>query len=229
MPVITYTAAGPTALVAKTRAHRVQLWGGGGTGGPAQGNPSTTGGGAGAQFVTSRRNLAPGTSYNVAVAQLATSLTTAAVSGSDTTFNATDVVAKGGVGSAAETGVNGSGTGAAGSTSGGVGDTVFAGGSGGNSTVATPISGGGGGGAGSSGTGASGSGGTQGGATATNGGAGGAGVAVTNTRNAGSNYGGGGSGAYTSAASDRRGGDGAAGLAIVDWIPPCSLLLLGVG
>lgn len=227
MPVVTYTAAS-TALVAKTRNARVRLWGGGGTGGPAQGSPSATGGGAGGQYAESYVALAPGTSYTVAVAQVATSLTTGAVNGSDTTFASTTVVAKGGAGSAAVTANSGAGTGAAGSLTGIVGTIQWKGGTGGTA-ASSASSGGGGGGAGSSADGKNASGITAGLGTTLNGGAGADGVTTANTRGTPSNYGGGGSGAYASGATDRRGGDGAAGLAIVDWIAPCSHMLLGVG
>lgn len=218
MPVVVVTAA-TNNIVAKTRHARVRLWGGGGPGGTAQGNPSMTGGGAGGQYAESRVTLVPGTTY----AAVGAATRTPAVpqnNGFDSTFNSTIVVAKGGVGAANVATNGGDGTGGAGSTTGGVGDTVFAGGTGGTSVIATPLSGGGGGGAGSTGTGNNASGGTAGVAKDIDGGAGGAGVAAANTRNAGGSYGGGGSGGYASGAADRAGGDGAAGQAIVDWLPP---------
>src|SRR5262245_6866318 len=144
MGVITYTS-GTTALVAKTRNHRVRLWGGGAAGGGVTGTGSTNGGGSGGQFVQSRRALTPASSYNVVIGGTATGSTSATVAGNDTTFNATDVVAKGGVGVAS----NGSGSttgnaGATGSTTGGVGDSVTAGGNGGNAPNTTTSGGGGG-------------------------------------------------------------------------------------
>lgn len=225
MGVITYTAAS-TAHIAKTRWNRTQCWGGGGTGGPATGaTDSRAGGGAGGQCSIKQVALAAGTSTTMTVAQTKTSLTSSVLAGDDSTFGAA-VTAKGGAGGLEATGATS--TGGVGSTTGGVGDTVYAGGSGGDG-VASTVTGGGGGGAGNTGTGNAGSGGTAGVAKADNGGAGGTGVSTANTRNAGSVYGGGGSGGMATGAADRRGGDGAAGLGIVDWIPPCSMMLLGVG
>lgn len=60
-----------------------------------------------------------------------------------------------------------------------------------------------------------------------------AGVAVTDTRNAGTAAGGGGSGGYASAAPNRAGGDGAAGQVVLTWtdppppVPPFTLVNYG--
>lgn len=196
---------------------QVELWGAGGSGGPATGTASGAGGGAGGQYAIKNVAVTPGTVYAVVVPAATTANTTNVVNGADATFNSTTVVAKGGAGGAKATGTTGSG--GAGSTAGGVGDTVYAGGSGGNG-VSSTSSGGGGSGAGSTGSGNSGSGATAGTAKLNNGGAGGAGVTTANTRNNGSNYGGGGSGGLSSSSTDRAGGNGAQGLAVLTWTAP---------
>lgn len=211
----TITTAGTTNWVAPagTTTVQVELWGGGGTGGPSTGAASGAGGGAGGQYAIQQVAVTPGNTYAVVVAAAKTSATTVG-NGNDSTFATTTVVAKGGVGGAAATGATSAG--GAGSTTGGVGDTVFAGGSGATG-VSSTSSGGGGSGAGSTGTGNSGSAGTGGAAKNDNGGAGGNGVTTANTRNAGGNYGGGGSGGLSSSATDRAGGNGAQGLAILTY------------
>lgn len=211
----TITTTGTTNWVAPagTTTVQVELWGGGGTGGPATGTASGAGGGAGGQYAIKQVTVTPGNTYAVVVAAAKTSATTVG-NGNDSTFATTTVVAKGGVGGAAATGATSAG--GAGSTTGGVGDTVFAGGSGATG-VSSTSSGGGGSGAGSTGTGNSGSAGTGGAAKANNGGAGGNGVTTANTRNAGGNYGGGGSGGLSSSATDRAGGNGAQGLAVLTY------------
>lgn len=130
-----------------------------------------------------------------------------------------NVTARGGIGAATTTGT---GTGASGSTTGGVGDTVTAGGNGASATSTSAPGGGGGGGGGNA------SGGTGGTATSP-GGNGGNGGANNSQGGAGTAFGGGGGGGRAGNATDRAGGNGAAGGAIVDWIPPASNLLLGVG
>lgn len=45
--------------------------------------------------------------------------------------------------------------------------------------------------------------------------------------NAGVLYGGGGAGSKTTAATARAGGNGRAGYAVIDWIPPCGMGLMG--
>lgn len=194
----------------------VKAWGGGGTGGAATGNPASGGGGAGGQFASKTVSVTPIDSYNFTVSGVTTSVTGSVVNGGDTTFNTSEVVAKGGAGGLRATANSSTSSGGTGSTTGGVGDVVYAGGSGGNG-VSTTQSGGGGGGAGDTGTGDSGSGATAGDATSENGGAGGNGVSSANTRNAGSLAGGGGSGGLSSSSTDRRGGDGAGGLLSITY------------
>lgn len=223
MTVLTITTPGTTNWVCPLGVTTVQveLWGAGGTGGPATGTASGAGGGAGGQYAIKQVTVTPGNTYAVVVPAASTSLTTV-VNGADATFATTTVVAKGGAGGAAATGATS--VGGVGSTTSGVGDTVFAGGSGGTG-VSSTISAGGGSGAGSTGTGNSGSGQTAGTAKTVNGGAGGTGVSSANTRNAGSNYGGGGSGGLSSSATDRTGGNGAQGLAVLTYTLPLTSTL----
>lgn len=221
--VLTITTTGTTNWVCPSGVTSVQveLWGAGGTGGPATGTASGAGGGAGGQYAIKQVAVTPGNTYAVIVPAASTSATTV-VNGADATFAATTVVAKGGAGAVAATAATGAG--GAGSTTGGVGDTVFAGGNGATG-VSSTSSGGGGSGAGSTGTGNNGSAGTGGAAKASNGGAGGNGVTTANTRNAGSNYGGGGSGGLSSSATDRAGGNGAQGLAVLTYTTPLTAAL----
>lgn len=212
----TYPTAGTYTLYVPldVTSVSVELWGGGGTGGPATGTASGAGGGAGGQYAIKATTVTGGTSHTIVVAAARTSAAAAVNNGNDSTFDTTVVVAKGGAGGANSTGATS--VGGAGSTTGGVGDTVFAGGSGGNGVSSTQ-SGGGGGGAGSTGAGGAGSGATAGTGTSQQGGNGGTGVAVANTRNAGTQAGGGGSGGLSNSATDRSGGNGAAGYARVTY------------
>lgn len=209
---LTYSTAGTFTWVAPldVTSVSVELWGGGGTGGPATGTASGAGGGAGGQYAIKATTVTGGTSHTIVVGALTTSLTGTVVAGSDSTFDSTTVVAKGGAGGLQATGATSNG--GTGATTGGVGDTVYAGGSGGNGVDSTH-SGGGGGGAGSTGAGGAGSGQTAGTGTSQQGGNGGTGVSTANTRNAGTQAGGGGSGGLSNSSTDRRGGDGAAGYA----------------
>lgn len=233
MALAVFTATS-TTHTAKVRHNRVLCIGCGGLSGAATGNPSNTGGAAGGQCAFSRRQLAPGTGYTVAVGQaVAGSTTTNSVAGNDTTFNSTDVVAKGGAGSALVSSNSTAGTGVNGSTASGVGDTVRAGGNGGNGNASGAARGGGGGGgagwtangsnglAGSNNPATGGSGDSPGDAGG-NGGSSSAGVSGTAP-------GGAAGGAHANNATDRAGGSSVRGEARIDWIPPASLILLGVG
>lgn len=222
--VTTITTTGTTNWVCPigVTSVQVELWGAGGTGGPATGTASGAGGGAGGQYAIKQVAVTAGNTYAVVVPAASASNTTTVVNGADATFAATTVVAKGGAGAVAATAATGAG--GAGSTTGGVGDTVFAGGNGATG-VSSTSSGGGGSGAGSTGTGNNGSAGTGGAAKASNGGAGGNGVTTANTRNAGSNYGGGGSGGLSSSATDRAGGNGAQGRAVLTYTTPLTAAL----
>jgi hypothetical protein len=63
---------------------------------------------------------------------------------------------------------------------------------------------------------------------ASNAGTGGAGRTSTGVGNAGVNYGGGGGGSWRTTAN-RNGSNGGAGYARIDYIPACSLMLMGCG
>lgn len=231
MPTVTYNA-GSSTHTNKVNNVRVQVYGGGAPGGGATGNPAGGGGGTGGQYAVSRiKNLVPGSTAAVVAGAAVTGLTTSnLVAGNDSTWAATVIVAKGGLGGAQATVNSTSGAGGVATTAGGVGDTVFAGGNGGTGSLGA--SGGGGGESGGPvGTGTAGgvttggSGNTlsgDGGDAGTTGGTGGVGAT-------GLAPGGGGGGGRAGSATDRASGNGAAGRVIVDWVPPNGLLLLGVG
>jgi hypothetical protein len=232
MPIQTFTASSAT-FTAKVRSHRIRLIGGGGVSGGATGNTSTSGGASGGQISISRAPLVPGTGYTVAVGQEITGLTTSNnVNGNDTTFTTgTVLTAKGGIGSAQVTASSTSGTGANGTTTGGIGGLIHAGGNGGtgNASGASPAAGGGGA-AGFDGAGgnAAGAGSATGGTGTAPGGNGGDG-ATAGAGGVGVIPGGGAGGARANNNTDRAGGNGRRGEAYVDWIPPCTSMLLGVG
>jgi hypothetical protein len=214
--VKTYSTAGTYTLYVPldVTSISVELWGGGGTGGPATGTASGAGGGAGGQYAIKTVTVTGGSSHTLVVAAAKTSATAAVTNGNDSSFDSTTVVAKGGAGGANATGATSNG--GTGATTNGVGDTVYAGGSGGNGVSSTQSAGGGGG-AGSTGAGGAGSGATAGNGTSQQGGNGGAGVSTANTRNAGTQAGGGGSGGLSNSSTDRAGGNGAAGYARVTY------------
>lgn len=228
---ISQTTAGSYIWVAPIGCNTVlvQLWGGGGTGGPATGNPARAGGGAGGCYVSYQQSVSARSTYGYVVAAVATSNADNLVNGNDSTFDTSSVNAKGGIGGPVCTGT--SGLGATASTTGCLpvaGATIYAGGNGGDGT-AGGYSGGGGGGPGTGGAGGNASLQTAGTGTATGGGNGGAGVNTANTRNAGNQAGGGGSGGLATGSTNRRGGDGAAGRADLTWEDPqVTIFLLGV-
>jgi len=189
----------------------VECWGGGGGGGGGNKTDEGGGGGAGGQYskkvveVTKDTNYA----YSVAADVAGVGTDTDGNAGGDTTFASTVVVAKGGAGGLC---FDNGGTGAAGSTDNGVGDTVYAGGDGADS--ADGYGGGGGGGAGSTGTGNSASTSTGGTAKSVNGGAGGDGyVGASGAGSPGEDYGGGGGGSTKAATS----GGGNGGYMKISW------------
>jgi len=214
--------------VAKVRWNRVLCVGAGGLSGAATGSVANTGGAAGGASALSRRSLTPGTSYAWAVGQsVAGTVTTSAVAGGDTTFNATDVVAKGGAGSALVSAASTQGTGVAGSTTGCVGTQVFAGGNGANGAAAGASPGGGGGaGAGYTAVGGNASAGTGGTGNfpGGNGGTGGS----SSAGGTGPGVGSGAGGAHANNTTDRAGGTNGAGQIRIDWNPP-SGLCMGMG
>lgn len=227
MPVVTVTASGAFNVVAKTRHARVMLCGGGGAGGSARQSGARGGGAAGGQWAVKRDALTPGTTYSGSVGA---AQTTSGTAGNDTTWRTNVCVAKGGAAGGNIDASNGSGTAGTGSTTSGVGDTVRRGGSGQAGVGGALTGGSGGGGAGTTADGgdattapAAGTG------TALFGGDGGLRGASANAGSNGTQAGGGGGGGSANNTTTRAGGQGAAGRAQVDWIPPCSLLLLGVG
>ncbi len=139
--------------------------------------------------------------------------------GGDTTWNSTDVVAKGGA-----TPAQGATTGGAGGlASSGIGTTKFSGGTG--ATGAGTAAGGGGSSAGTAANGNNGSGAT-GGTAPTGGAAGGAGANGTQGNGSpGSAPGGGGGGGLRTSSGTRTGGAGAAGQIRVTWTPAPAMQL----
>ena len=226
--VITSTAYSPTTTAyttsstwttpANIRYAQIECWGGGGTGGPADGTEARAAGGAGGSYAK-KLIAVPNSSYVYTVGGASTASTTTNVDGNPTFFGNASfasalVGANGGLGGAVNTTTGGASATTASSSSGGggasIGDVIYAGGNGGAGTSAS-FAGGGGGGAGSTGAGNNASNQTAGTAKTENGGEGGAGTNTTNTRNNGNTYGGGGSGGITTASTNRQGGNGAAG------------------
>lgn len=208
----------------------VECWGGGGAGG---GSPAgTVGGGAGGAGGQYARKLI---TYPSAAQNIPYSVSRGSVgglsdgpAGTDTTWNTNVVVAKGGAGGQVAQNNPGVSSGAIGSTTGGIGDVVYAGGSGGNgyfqSFTGFFISGSGGGGGGSTGAGGDGFGSGPGGGglgTADYGGNGGDGYydfPQDVNGNPGNNFGGAGGGAVSNSLN-RSGGSGGAGLIRVTYTP----------
>jgi uncharacterized repeat protein (TIGR01451 family) len=209
----------PTGVTSVT----VEAWGGGGAGGGATGRPAKGGGGAGGQYARKVVAVTPNASYAVVVGAGGSGDTGDGESGGDSTFAGTVVVAKGGSGGGRASTNNSGGTAGIGSDAGGVGDTVFAGGSG-SAGSTTSGGGAGGGGAGSNGAGGNASGNTLGSGTATGGGNGGAGLGNLGPGNDGSAAGGGGGGGYATTNTDRVGGDGGAGRIVLTWVDPPAVL-----
>lgn len=185
----------------------VECWGAGGGGGSANSNGTACGGGGGGAYAKSVVNVTAGNTYNVVVGTGGV----ADVSGGNSTFNSTTVIAAGGRGATYNTSIAGAG----GTVAGSVGTIRYAGGNGAN---AVSFSGGGGGGAGSTGAGGNASGTTAGTGTSLYGGSGGTGVNSSSDGNNGFNYGGGGSGSFRSGGPSRTGGTGANGLVMISWV-----------
>jgi hypothetical protein len=217
----TFTTSGSWTVPAGVSSAVFEAWGGGGAGGAGSTNGTGGGGGAGGQYAkTTLTGLVSSNAYPVTV-----STTTAGGAGNGsaggdsgvTSPSSSQVVlAKGGAGGAT---TNGSlfPSGGFGSTTGGVGDFVFAGGSGSGGSTSSATSGAGAGGAGSGGNGGDAAGATAGTGTAANGGTGGAGVTGNAAGLAGNNYGGGGGGASKSGGTTKNGGTGAQGLVTVTY------------
>ncbi|MBN3584105.1 hypothetical protein JYB64_17035, partial [Algoriphagus aestuarii] len=184
----------------------VEVWGAGGAGGVASGNPSTGGGGSGGGYVRTTLTVTPGSSISYFVGQGGSGASGG--NGQSSWFqNNSTVLAIGGNGAGSSTGV---GTGAAGVTTGNIGGTLSSwyGGAGGNANSTT--SGGGGASAGTSGNGNAANG-TLGG-TSSNGSF--AGPDGTNSVTSGTNGfspGSGGAGGKRSGGSSNNGGNGGNG------------------
>lgn len=215
----TFTSAGAASWTAPpgVTSVTVEAWGGGGGGGAANGNPAKGGGGAGGQYAKRVVTVDPGNTYAVVVGAGGTGGSSAAGNaGNDSMFAAATVVAKGGAGGGYAGTNNSGGAGGAGSSTGGVGDIVYAGGSGSNG-VSSGTGGAGGGGAGSNGAGGNASGNTAGSGATAGGGAGGAGLTSRNTGNAGNSSGGGGGGGYATNNTNQTGGAGAVGKVVISY------------
>jgi len=220
----TFTTSGTWTVPANVSSAVFEAWGGGGAGGAAAGSSTAGGGGAGGQYA--KKTLAGLVSAQVYTVTVATSTSGGSGNGSTggdssvtSPSSATVVLAKGGAGGLSDT--NGGGPGS-GSTTGGIGDTVFAGGSGSSAGVSCEtgtgnFSGSGGGGAGSTGGGGGGCSPTAGSGTSLNGGNGGISNSSNGAGNAGSNYGGAGSGGFRSNGPTKSGGAGAQGLVTVTY------------
>jgi MSHA biogenesis protein MshQ len=216
----TFASTGTWIAPAGVTSATVEAWGGGGAGGGATGDPAKGGGGAGGQYAKKVVTISPGSSYAVTVGAGGSGSTGNGTVGEDSTFAANVVVAKGGAGgTGAINGIAGTGT-----SSGGVGDVVYAGGSGSAGSVSSNNcnnGGAGGGGAGSGGAGGSASGNTAGTGTATGGGTGGNGSNSSGSGNSGSVAGGAGAGACAESNTDRTGGNGARGQVWITYdLPP---------
>lgn len=212
--VETFTSSGTWTVPTGVTSVIVECWGGGGSGGGgANTNYYGGGGGAGGQYSKKTITIDQGSySYVVGASVVGVGRGSNGNTGNDTTFGSTLVVAKGGAGGKSY--ANG-GTGGAGSTSNGVGDTVYAGGSG--ATKGSNYAGGGGSGAGSSGTGNSSTSSTGASAKSENGGAGGNGSTASSGNGIdGSTYGGGGGGATRNGTS----GAGAQGFIRITYTIP---------
>lgn len=221
----TYTTSSTFNAPATATIGMVECWGGGGTGGVADGTGARAAGGAGGSYARKRIDFTASGSYVYTVGGASTASTTAKVDGKPTyfgnaSFASATVGANGGLGGAVNTSTGGATATTASSSSGGggasIGDVIRKGGDGGAGTSAS-YAGAGGSGAGSNYDGNSATNQTTGGATSENGGNGGAGTNTTNTRNNGSTYGGGGSGGIATTSTNRAGGNGAAGLIRVTY------------
>ena len=160
--VYTFTNAGVSTWTCPTNVNSVQVqcWGGGGAGGSALKNGASGygGGGAGGTYAGKSYPVLPGTTYTVNVGSGGVSPATNAFtngqfapSGGDSWFNSNNIassliLAKGGQGGACALGttVNVYAIGGAGTTNGSIGDVLFAGGNGSQSSSNAYAGGGGG-------------------------------------------------------------------------------------
>lgn len=211
---ITYTTpttSGTFSVPAGVTEINVQTWGSGGAGSSLSINRGGGGGGAGA-YAQSLLTVVPGTTYNITVGTGGVSGT----NGTDSSFGASLVVAKGGL-SASSNNNNGALGGAASPSS--IGDVTTAGGNGANGINGSY---GGGGGAspgtllpGVDATNATGAVANAGGGNGANGRSGSQGNGSSATGN-----GGGGGGAYRTSSGSRTAGNGANGQVTISWVCP---------
>ncbi len=211
-----FTAPGTTSWIAPAgvTSITVEVWGGGGKGGPASGSYGKDEGGGGGGGAYSKLNsvtVVPGHSYSVVVGAGATGTP----AGADSTFSDGASVlarAKGGNSSTTNTGASG------GAATSGVGDLKYSGGNGASGSSGSNYGGGGGSSAGSAHDGATATNAT--GATApAGGGNGGNGKSSSSgDGSAGSAPGGAGGGAYRSSGSSTyNGGNGANGQVVISY------------
>lgn len=215
----TFNTSGTWNVPGGVYSATVEIWGGGGAGGAATGNPATGGGGAGGAYSVKVVAVSPGNSFTVTVGTGGAGGGGDGGAGNDSWFDtAGTALAKGGAGGIAGTANSSNGAGATGSCTGCIGDTTYAGGSGGtgNFTSGVQGSGAGGGGAGSSGVGGNATVNVAGTGTG-GGGDGAAGVGNSTAGNTGNAPGGGGSGAKASTNANRNGGSGADGRVTVTY------------
>lgn len=247
MPVVTINVVGTGAWVKPYFVTEViiECWGAGGAGAGVSAANTNGGGGAGGQYAKKTITYAKGyEKIPYTIGQGGAAGFGSGPAGGDTTWGTNVVVAKGGAGGTTGP-TNGNGSGGTGSTAGGVGDIVYAGGSGSDGlwNATKRYGGNGGGGAGSTGSGNNG--GTvvvdqaaTGGAARTEfGGAGGNGFITDGindrVRQGGFQYGGGGGGnANDSTALSVSGGDGNGGFLRITYTVPAnfrSIAIAGTG
>lgn len=209
-----FTTSGTYTVPAGVTSIKVECIGGGGAGSSIKDNSGKGGGGGGGgAYASSIINVTAGTSYTVVVGAggVGTNGNSPRDNGGNSSFDATTVVAAGGLGGEN----NNVGGGSGGAISSSIGTIKYAGGNGGNGTLAATYSGGGGGAAGTNGAGGAALGITPGVGTATYGGSGAAGITAVNNGNLGNTYGGGGSGALTTTNDNHAGGVGGSGVVII--------------
>ena len=215
----------------------VEVWGAGGAGGVAAGNPSVAGGGSGGGYVRATYAVTPNATINYSVgvggngANAATG--TAKNGGSSWFISNTTLVAAGGIGATNATVNNSFGLGATAPTAGNTGGVLassYGGNGAGAVNTATDTSGGGGSSAGSTASGNAN--GITGGAAPTNGYAGANGRNTNNSNGFAGGIGAGGSGGRADGGTDRPGGNGGVGQIRVTYTignVPASSLSYGDG
>nr|WP_294934436.1 GEVED domain-containing protein [uncultured Flavobacterium sp.] len=212
-PAGTEVIAIPSGVTSVT----VQLWGAGGGGQGATGNPAAGAGGTGGGYIKSTYNVSAG-NYNYFVGTGGTGGTTGTNGTASWFVNNTTFLAVGGNGSGAAVSANSAnGTAANAPSAGNIGGTIFTtyGGKGANGGYATPYSGGGGSSAGSTASGNAAT--STGGVAPTDGYAGANGQTSRNPGNTGG-IGAGGSGGLATNNTDYNGGNGGNGQIMINYI-----------